>query len=62
LCFVSLVADVTKNKGNPLWHDQNRRAIKARPTIINRLGNGGTHSFEKKYVRFFFPSLTFSKL
>jgi hypothetical protein len=61
LCFVSLATEVTKNKGNPLWHDQNQRVVKARPTVTNRLGSGGTPSFEKKYVRFFF-SLRFSKL
>jgi hypothetical protein len=54
LCFVSLAAEVTKNKGKPLWHDKKRHAIKARPIVTNRLGSGGTHSFEKKYVRFFF--------
>jgi hypothetical protein len=62
LCFVSLATEVTKNKGKPLWHDKKRHVIKARPIVTNRLGSGGTHSFEKKYVRFFFFSLTFSKL
>ncbi len=55
-CFVSLVAEVAKNKGNLLWHDQNRCVVKARLTITNRLGSGGTHSFEEKYIRFLFFS------
>jgi hypothetical protein len=54
LCFVSLAAKVAENKGNLPWHDQNRRAIKARPIVTSCLGSGGTHSFEKKYVWFLF--------
>ncbi len=52
--FFFLAAKVTKNKGNLLWQDQNWRAVKTHLTITNHLGTGGTRSFEKKYVRFFF--------
>ncbi len=45
-----------REQGNLLWHDQNRRVVKARPIVTSCLGSGGTHSFEKKYVRFLFFS------